>query len=158
MESEPIAVHSQPDSNLSLNPSQQKVHDAFPSIMSEISEGDGLVKCLRKRKLNAWPFFQLLSKSEQHRETYARAKETRRDLRFEQISDIAFKAKPENAHVGRLQIDAIKWQLSKEDPQRYGEHGTGVTINNTTNILAMDDAALERLHKARQSLISQGTD
>lgn len=66
---------------------------------------------------------------------YARACEERRTLRFEEIERIAKGEKTkryDSAAVqrDRLRVDALKWQLSKEDPKKYGDKVDVTTGNN----------------------------
>ena len=88
------------------------------------------------------------------KERYARARELRRENRFEEIHDIARSATPENAHAKRVLIDAIKWSLGKEDPDRFGDHSRGVTINNQTNVVMVSEERQRALQTTRQRLLS----
>ena len=148
-----------PESRNSGGPTS-KVETNFDAILDEIYEGAALTKSLRKRNISGRAFYAFLNATEDKAnpdrpsERYAQARVGRRELRFEKITEIAEKAKPENAHVARLQVDVVKWQLSKEDPAKYGDKPLTVNTGPTTNnILIVGDAALEELQAARRSLL-----
>ena len=50
---------------------------------------------------------------------YARACKLRREYKFEKLEDIA--ETEEDVSRARLRVDVIKWQLSKEEPKKYGD-------------------------------------
>lgn len=59
---------------------------------------------------------------------YARAKQIWRDTRFEEMEEVILAPLPEDPlwakirlEQRRQQIDARKWQLSKEEPKKYGK-------------------------------------
>lgn len=56
-------------------------------------------------------------------EDYARARQARAYRRYESVDEIteAMKAGDIKADVGRVLIDAIKWQTSKEAPKVFGD-------------------------------------
>ena len=57
------------------------------------------------------------------RQQYARAREIRADARFERIDNVVVDMRKGkiNDRQARVEIDAIKWQASKENGRRYGE-------------------------------------
>ncbi len=130
---------------------------AFEKFLDSIKRGASVPQAVKYAKTSTDYVYALLRVSDRAKEMYAQAREERRELRFEAITDIAGKAKPENAHVARLQVDVIKWQLSKEEPTKYGDHATGVVINNNTNVMLVSDAQLEKLQQARQRLIAEAS-
>jgi hypothetical protein len=48
-----------------------------------------------------------------------RACKIRREDRFEKLEDVI--DKEEDVQRARLKVDVIKWQLSKEEPKKYGD-------------------------------------
>lgn len=50
---------------------------------------------------------------------YTHACKIRRERRFERLTDIAYQI--EDVNRARLLIDTEKWQLSKEEPKKYGK-------------------------------------
>ena len=52
---------------------------------------------------------------------YAQARAIRADLRFEDILELAATAKPTDVQCIKLQVDTLKWVLSREFPKKYGE-------------------------------------
>ena len=63
---------------------------------------------------------------EAFRQQYARACRLRADARFESMDHILYQVRQGklDAAAGRLHLDAIKWQTSKEHPKKYGESVT----------------------------------
>lgn len=104
---------------------------------------------------NAATVFRWLEKDKAFRENYTRACETRTDLIFDQILDIAdtpkMGVKTINKATGvetveadmvehrRLQIDARKWVLGKMSPKKYGERPAGSEDPHTLKIVITND-------------------
>lgn len=63
---------------------------------------------------------------EAFRQQYARACELRADARFESMDHILYlvRQKKLDPVSGRLHLDTIKWQTSKENPKKYGDSVT----------------------------------
>ena len=64
-------------------------------------------------------FYNWMAKYPQVIDQYAQASKTRRSEKFEEIEDIA--NEEQDVQRARLKIDVIKWQLSKEEPKKYGD-------------------------------------
>lgn len=82
--------------------------------------------------------FAWLASRPSFREMYTRARETRADTRFEKIDDVVadMRAGIIDSQMARVEIDAIKWQASKESAVHYGdkvtqEHTGGLEIRVT---------------------------
>lgn len=60
------------------------------------------------------------------RQMYLRARELRAEARFERIDQVVhdMRIKKIDPQVARVEIDAIKWQLAKENQTRYGDKVT----------------------------------
>ena len=108
----------------------------FPLILSEIESGLAIRNILKSDKFpNANTFFDWLKEDESKAKQYARSCEIRAEMKFEEIKEIAdddtgiyYFDESGNKKVDsgaiqrkRLQIDARKWQLSKEIPKKYGD-------------------------------------
>jgi hypothetical protein len=52
---------------------------------------------------------------------YARAREAQADSYADELIDLARRADATNAHAIRVQVDTIKWVVSKLKPKRYGD-------------------------------------
>lgn len=92
-------------------------------------------------------FYEWLNDYPDFAKRYARACEARQESKFEEILEIAdddsdvFYDEAGNKRVDaaavqkkRLQIDARKWQLSKENPKKYGDkmqHDGELNLNTT---------------------------
>lgn len=134
-----------------------KKDDAVKLILKEISESN---KSLRSILDNAdreilpsnVTFCKWLSEDEELVKQYAYACEVRQENKFNEILEIAdndddvFYDEQGNkridaAHVQkkRLQIDARKWQLSKENPKKYGDRiAVDQDIKQITEIILTD--------------------
>jgi len=137
--------------------SEEEKNDMFDLIIKDIEvNGLSLRKSLKgKGTPNASTFYEWLESSEELSKRYARACEARQDNKFEEILEIAdddsdiFFDEQGNKRVDasavqkkRLQIDARKWQLSKENPKKYGDK-LDVTsdIKQITEIVLTDAVA-----------------
>jgi hypothetical protein len=60
-----------------------------------------------------------LIEHEDFSDNYVRACKIRREYRFETLEDVA--DREEDVNRARLKVDVIKWQLSKEEPKKYGD-------------------------------------
>lgn len=67
--------------------------------------------------------FSWLSKHESFVEKYARARKERTNARFERIDQVVQDLRDGTIDhkVARVELDAIKWQLGKEAPAKYGD-------------------------------------
>ena len=97
-------------------------------------------------------FYKWLEDDEEKAKRYARACEARQENKFNEILEIAdndddiFYDEQGNkridaAHVQkkRLQIDARKWQLSKENPKKYGDKlDVSSEVKQVTQIVLTD--------------------
>ena len=55
----------------------------------------------------------------------------------------------------RKAVDVRKWVASRLMPNQYGDQGTGVTINNQTNVLVVSEERQRELQAIRQRIIEQ---
>jgi hypothetical protein len=113
---------------------EQKIK-IFNSIISEIENGASLRSAIANTKLiNRDTFNEWIKEDTNLSDQYARAREDRADLIFEQIIDIADSQegdiiKKDGIEVvnhdvinrARLRIDARKWMLGKMDKRKYGD-------------------------------------
>ena len=53
----------------------------------------------------------------------------------------------------RNAVDVRKWVASKLMPREYGDAPTGVTINNSTNVLVMSEERLRHLQELRRKMM-----
>jgi hypothetical protein len=110
--------------------------ELFDEILDRIANGSSL---LRLEKEGGFParstMWKFINGTEDRRAAYEQARQDRADYRVEMMDGIvgqihAGKIEP---NAGRVMIDALKWQASKEKPKSYGdklEHvGSGTTVN-----------------------------
>lgn len=98
-------------------------------------EAISLRKALERLGVNSNAFEKWLDSSELNQMQYARAREKRADLIFEEMKEIADKQDKDVyidhegneridhnvIHRNKLQIDTRKWMLSKMQPKKYGD-------------------------------------
>lgn len=120
--------------------SVEQKEKVFNEIIEDIqTEGLSLRKSLAKKKEgferpSSSTFFEWLEEEKEKAKHYARAIKTKQEIKFEEILEIAdndddiYHDEEGNKRVDgaavqkkRLQIDARKWQLSKENPKKYGD-------------------------------------
>lgn len=86
-----------------------------------------LTKVLRDDGMpNRSTVYDWLSQNKDFSDNYARANKIRREERFELMEDIPDQV--EDVQRARLKVDVLKWQLSKEEPKKYGDK-----LDMTTN-------------------------
>lgn len=89
-------------------------------ICERLADGDSLRSICSEpgfpdmRTVRRW-----LDQNETFRLQYARARERQADAYADRILDEAYSA--EDASLGRLRMDALKWAASKLAPKRYGD-------------------------------------
>ena len=64
-----------------------------------------------------------MSENEEFCQQYARAREAREQLLFDQLLELSDGVVPEATEIAkaRLQIDSRKWVLSRMNPKKYGD-------------------------------------
>ena len=96
-------------------------------ICKRIMDGNSLSKIAKaddmpsRDSIHTW-----LANNTDFSDNYARACKIRRENRFEDLEEVVDKT--EDVQRARLKVDVIKWQLSKEEPNKYGDK-----IDMTTN-------------------------
>lgn len=115
---------------------KNKMEKIFNSICIKIEKGKPLRQILKEKNMpSTQTFYKWLEESEDKSKRYARACETRSDILFEEILEIADKQDQDititaegneitNHNVinrSRLMVDARKWILSKMNPKKYGD-------------------------------------
>lgn len=114
---------------------KEQKNEIFNSIILEIGNGASLRAAITNTKLiNRDTFNEWIKEDEQLSDQYARAREDRAELIFEQIIDIADSQEGDIIHKdgidivnhdviqrARLRIDARKWMLGKMDKKKYGD-------------------------------------
>jgi len=107
----------------------------IPAICSRIANGETVNVILKEPGMPAHPTWcDWMREDPQASEMYARARESRADIRSDRIDEYADdmikgKITPEQCRVA---IDAQKWQAGKENPRRYADklqHGGEVSLN-----------------------------
>ena len=110
--------------------------ELFDKICEKLAYSDnGLVKICKEFDINAKSFYDWVSKDEDLRNKYARARELQADYLADQIIDIADETHSDtsvnedgyevtNHEViarSRLRVDARKWKASKLYPKKYAD-------------------------------------
>jgi len=116
---------------------QKKTYDKFKQVIKLIeNEGLSLRKACERVKMGRDVFDSICDEDEKYKNQYARAREKRADMIFEEILQIADSQGDDmginpitgeeqiNHNViqrNKLQIDARKWMLGKMQPKKYGD-------------------------------------
>jgi hypothetical protein len=117
---------------------QKKTYDKFKQVIKLIeNEGLSLRKACVIVKMGRDVFDSICDEDEKYQNQYARAREKRADLIFEEILQIAdtpeegitttesergvFVTKGDMTAHRRLKIEARKWMLGKMQPKKYGD-------------------------------------
>lgn len=121
---------------------EDKKTEAIKDILEAIEQGESLRSFIERSSRDVIPsrgeFYEWLSEDKELSDRYARACESRAELIFEEILDIADNVSgdkkiledgtevmdSEYVQRSRLKIDARKWMLGKMQPTKYGEKST----------------------------------
>lgn len=115
--------------------SQEEINEKFGLVLKDLREGLSTRKSLMGYNMpSSETFFKWINEDEEKAKQYARAKEYGQEALADEIIDIAdddtdvFVDEFGNKRVDaasvqkkRLKIDSRKWQLSKQNPKKYGD-------------------------------------
>ncbi len=115
--------------------SEKQIETIFDSILIEIENGRPLRQILKDEGMpSSKTFFEWISKDDVKVKRYAHACETRADVIFDEIIEIAddktqdsiitengVSQNSEFIQRSRVRIDARKWVVSKLNPKKYGD-------------------------------------
>ena len=124
----------------------------FSFLLNDIGNGSSITKAVQNAGIGLETFYSYLHASPEREKEYARTLDFRRTYKFESIQDIAEAATPRDAHVARVRIDAIKWQLSKEEPRKYGDKPAEINVNTQVNVAVVSEADRQALMAKRKAL------
>lgn len=102
-----------------------KLEDIFTpkvveTIFSKMEVGVSLKKACDELGLARSSFLKYVSKDDQLYEQYARVRTAGQDALFESLGDYVRNSTDSEA-TKRLYVDVLKWQLSKQQPKKYGD-------------------------------------
>lgn len=114
---------------------KEEREETFKEIINFVQDGNSLKESCDKSRITRETFYKWIKEDETKSDTYARAREYRSDLIFEEILDIADNSgrdkklndegievvDHENIQRDKLRVDARKWMLSKMNPKKFGE-------------------------------------
>lgn len=114
--------------------SAEERESKLTDIFKKIEDGLSLRKALDKVNIPAITFYEWIDKDDEKAKQYARACKQRTENKKDSIAD-DYNAEPQYivnddgskridpawVQLQRLKIDAKKWELSKEDPKKYGD-------------------------------------
>jgi hypothetical protein len=125
------------------------IEKTFSSILLCIEEGTSLRSILKREGMpDSTTFYKWIDKDEEKAVHYARACESRSDLKFESIEQ-DYMEEPQRDPVSgkidagwvqlqRLKIDSKKWELGKLQPKKYGDKiQAELSGAITTNIISL---------------------
>lgn len=96
-------------------------------IITRVMEGQTLYVLTQARDMPTRDtIYRWMVKDKDFSDKYVAAAKLRRELKFESLEIIA-DSEPD-VNRARLKVDVIKWQLSKEEPRKYGDK-----LDMTTN-------------------------
>ncbi len=92
------------------------------TICDQISEGNSLRSiCLDPDMPGLRTVLDWLTKYEEFRDKYARAREQQAEVMDDKILAVADSSTAATAHSDRVKIDAYKWRAAKLCPKKYGD-------------------------------------
>lgn len=116
-------------------------------IIWQVMEGKSTRKiCEQDGMPSRDTLYRWLANSPDFSDQYVRACKIRREDKFERIEDIA--DTEDDVARARLKVDVIKWQLSKEEPKKYGDK-IDMTSDGEKLGVTIDATQAEQLIRAR---------
>lgn len=119
----------------------------IPVMLGEMAQGDSMRAVCARHQVSLTTFFDWVS-SEEWAEHYARAREARADVKFEELEDVSEQAVTAESAVEvaglRLKADNIKWMLGKMAPKRYGDK-TQTELTGAVNLTLFDGEQARRM-------------
>jgi hypothetical protein len=118
--------------------------DTADAILNRLAAGESLAAIARDAAMPAAAtVYKWLQEHASFAESYARARTTQADAKFDAISDITQQVlRGEiDPHAGRVAIDAYKWQAGKLRPSVYGEKIEHVVRSGNAADLTDDELA-----------------
>ena len=106
---------------------------SIKTILEEFNKGRSLISiCNDKNIPDNSTFINWVAEDEELAKQYAYAREIGQSLNFEELEEIARNCPPDKDEINkaRLLIDTKKWQLSKQNPKKYGDKQN---IDHTSN-------------------------
>jgi len=112
-------------------------HEFEQAILSDIESGLTLKAVAEKNGISKALILKNVKASQRFCDLYTRAMDLRTDADFEGLAD-ELSQEPERGKFGidpawvnwkRLQIDTIKWALSKRNPKKYADRPPEVNVN-----------------------------
>lgn len=120
-------------------------------ICGLISQGYSVHKISQKPEMPCpASIFNWLTDHKDFLDKYMRAREERTNARFEKIDSVIDDLREGiiDHKIARVEIDAIKWQLGKEAPLKYGDRVTLAGDRDAPlNIDGIKDAEREAIHR-----------
>lgn len=131
------------------------------SVLESIESGKTIRQAAESNGISAALILKKVSLDAIFREQYTRVIELRTDSDFEQLMDQLLE-EPRKTDFGtvdsgwvnwkRLQIDTIKWALSKRNPKKYGEKQS-LEVSGTIDLAARMAEARERTERVIEAKI-----
>jgi hypothetical protein len=134
--------------------------DTADAILNRLAAGESLAAITKDAAMPAAAtVYKWLLEHASFAESYARARTTQADAKFDAISDITQQVlRGEiDPHAGRVAIDAYKWQAGKLRPSVYGEKIEHVVRSGNAADLTDDELARIALASAPTLLLTTDT-
>lgn len=101
----------------------------FDDLIDWISEGKTMNAFVEAKKVAFRTLFDLIDSSEENKKCYVRAREVQAEVLFDKIQSVANNRTEDHTPFtgsnviqrDKLIVDAIKWQISKVLPKKYGD-------------------------------------
>lgn len=113
-----------------MAPPNTRTPETVEYVLAQLADGDSLRKACANAQVPPSTFLGWVEADEQLAEQYAAARARGADLEFDRLNEAAAEMPPSNdkgqVDLGwvawkRMQIDTMKWTLSKKRPERYGD-------------------------------------
>ena len=107
------------------------------AVLEDIESGLTLRQSAAKHDISASLIIWRSLKDDDFAKRYAQAMELRTECDFDGLIDLAFEPPERNqkgidmawVNLRRLQVDTIKWALSKRNPKKYADRPPEVNVN-----------------------------
>ena len=95
-------------------------------IIRRLREGASLMTAARENGVTAGAFYNAMSRDDDLRDEYARARDDGVDSQAEEMHDLEMRVLSGelDANAFRAAMDARKWRLARQAPRKYGDKVT----------------------------------
>ena len=146
-----------PDTEIALNLRHAAEAEQIETLCLRIATSrEGVGRLCKQLGLTPSRVWRLLAESEQYQQRYTHARAVQMEILSDEMMEVANSATAENVQAVRLQIDTMKWLMSKLLPKKYGDlPATQVNIGTSGQTLVITPELAARIQEQRKQALAR---